>query len=216
MSKKETAKRYVLAAMGVLIMGIGVAATTRAELGVSPISSVANIMSIKIDAISLGNWLFLWNMLLLVGQMLILRKRFNPIQFLQVPISILFGSFTDIGVKLWNYVPIPNYAAQLIMVIGGMVILSIGITICVTANVIMNSGEAFVKAISDTTHKDFGMLKVVFDVCCVVMAVLLSLLFFGTIVGTREGTIILAVLTGFTVKLLSKFLAAPIEKFAKA
>ena len=46
------------------------------------------------------------------------------------------------------------------------------------ANVVMNSGEAFVKAVSDTVHKEFGSVKVVFDISCVIVAVVLSLIFF--------------------------------------
>ena len=37
----------------------------------------------------------------------------------------------------------------------------------VIANVIMNSGEALVKAISDKSHIEFGYVKVGFDVFCV-------------------------------------------------
>ena len=59
------------------------------------------------------------------------------------------------------------------------------------ANVVMNSGEAFVKAVSDTVHKEFGSVKVVFDISCVIVAVVLSLVFFDFhVMGTREGTII--------------------------
>lgn len=49
MSKKETAKRYVLFVISLFISALGVAFTKHGELGVSPISSVANVMSIKLD-----------------------------------------------------------------------------------------------------------------------------------------------------------------------
>lgn len=75
----------------------------------------------------------------------------------------------------------------------------------------MNSGEAFVKAISDTTNKNFGNIKIAFDISCVVLAIALSLLFFElTIVGTREGTIIAAILTGIIVKFFTKRLQTPL------
>ena len=58
----------------------------------------------------------------------------------------------------------------------------------------MNSGEAFVKPVSDTVHKEFGSVKVVFDISCVIVAVVLSLIFFDFhVMGAREGTIIAAV-----------------------
>ena len=81
------------------------------------------------------------------------------------------------------------------------------------ANVVMNSGEAFVKAVCDTVHKEFGSVKIVFDISCVIVAVALSLIFFDFhVMGTREGTIIAAVLTGFVVKFWNKLVRKPLEK----
>ena len=81
------------------------------------------------------------------------------------------------------------------------------------ANVVMNSGEAFVKAVSDEVHKEFGWVKIVFDISCVIVAVVLSLIFFDFhVMGTREGTIIAAVLTGFVVKFWNKLVRKPLEK----
>ena len=98
------------------------------------------------------------------------------------------------------------------MIVIGTVILGFGITLSIIANVIMNSGEAFVKALSDTIHKDFSIVKIFFDVGCVVAAVILSLIFFNfTIVGAREGTIISALCTGFVVRLFIKPLAGPLN-----
>ena len=53
--------RFVFFILGLFISGLGVALTKRGELGVSPVSSVANIMSIYIPKLSLGNWLIIWN-----------------------------------------------------------------------------------------------------------------------------------------------------------
>ena len=109
-------------------------------------------------------------------------------------------------------IPTPNYFTRMTMVLIGIIILGFGISLSVTANVILNSGEAFVKAISDTIHKEFGNVKIAFDVTCVILAVVLSLIFFDlSIVGTREGTIISALLTGFVVKIFLKIVKKPLE-----
>ena len=211
MDKKEIAKRYGLLVIGLFFAALGVALTKRGELGVSPISSVANVMSYQFSALTLGSWLILWNCVLILGQILLLRRKFQPIQFLQIPLSFLFGWFTDFGMWLVSFLPAQFYAARLGMVLLGTVVLGFGITLSVIADQIMNSGEAFVKAISDVTQKEFGSIKVGFDVACVVIALVLSLLFFeGSIVGTREGTIIAALCTGFVVKFFSRRLTAPL------
>ena len=192
---------------------MGVAITKKGELGVSPISSVANVMSEKFTFLTLGNWLIIWNCVLILGQILILRKKFQWIQLIQIPLSFLFGWFTDLGMWIFSFLKPSNYVFQLLMVLVGTVVLSFGIALSVIANVVMNSGEAFVKAISDTIHKEFGNVKVVFDISCVVAAVILSLIFFDLrIVGTREGTVISALLTGFVVKFWNRLVRCPVEK----
>ena len=216
MNKKELAKRYVLFIISLFFSALGVAVTKHAELGVSPISSVANVMSCKFTALTLGTWIIIWNCVLILGQIVILRKKFQPIQLLQILLSFLFGVFTDICMKLVVNIPVNSYPARLISVLVGTAILAFGISLSVIANVIMNSGEAFVKAISDTLDKNFGSVKVIFDVSCVASAVILSLILFDmNIVGTREGTVISALLTGFVVKFYNNHLTIPVSNILK-
>ena len=161
MSAKETVKRYVLFIISLFFAALGVAVTKRGELGVSPISSVANVMSSRFEGLTLGTWLILWNVVLILGQILLL--------------------------------------------------LGFGVSLSVIADVIMNSGEAFVKAVADRTGKNFGNVKIAFDVCCVAAAVALSLLLFGgRVVGTREGTVATALLTGLVVKFFVRRLSRPL------
>lgn len=212
MQLKEYIRRYMLFTISLFFCALGVAVTKKGELGVSPISSVANVMSIKFLQLSLGNWLIIWNCILILGQIILLRKNFQLIQLLQIPVSFLFGLFTDFGVWLFSFIEPNGYVSRLSLVIIGTVVLGFGISLSVIANVIMNSGEAFVKALSDTIKKDFGSIKVVFDVSCVILAILLSLFMLDMqIIGTREGTVISAICTGFVVKFFVKLLKEPME-----
>ena len=112
-----------------------------------------------------------------------------------------------------SFFQIDSYVLRIALVIIGTLVLGFGVALSVIANVVMNSGEAFVKALADTLHKNFGNLKVFFDISCVVAAVILSLIFFNMkIEGTREGTIIAALLTGVVVKFYLKFLNKPLDK----
>lgn len=95
MNKAEIAKRYILFIISLFFSAVGVAFTKCAELGVSPISSVANVLSCKFSFLSLGTWLIIWNCVLIIGQLVLLRKQFEWIQLLQLPLSFLFGWFTD-------------------------------------------------------------------------------------------------------------------------
>lgn len=210
---RDIIQRYLLFIIGLFFSAMGVAITKKGELGVSPISSVANVMSIRLPQLSLGYWLIIWNCALILGQILLLRQKFQWIQLLQVPLSFLFGWFTDFGVWLISFFTPTKYWMQICLVIAGTIVLGFGISLAVIANVILNSGEAFVKALSDTIHKEFGNVNVFFDVSCVGIAVLLSFLFFHKLVGTREGTIFAALCTGFVVKFFNRLLKKPLETF---
>lgn len=186
MTKNEIFKRYVLFIISLFFSALGVAVTKRGELGVSPVSSVANVLSCKYTSLSLGTWLIIWNCILILGQVLILKRNFKLFQLMQVPLSFLFGYFTDFGMWCASHIPVNSYPVRLIMVVLGVIILGFGISLSVIADVIMNSGEAFVKAIADSLHKNFGNVKIAFDISCVTFSIVLSLVFFDFPLSERE------------------------------
>ncbi len=214
MKKKELFLRYLILIIGLFFSAFGVALAKHAELGVTPISSVANVMSYRFRFLSMGNWLIIWNCALIAGQIIILRRNFRLIQLLQIPLSFLFGWFTDFGLRCVSIIPENTYIIRLVLVFAGIAVLAFGISLSVAAGVVMNSGEAFVKAVSDVSGRNFGNMKILFDICCVLASILLSLLFFSfRIIGTREGTVISAVLTGFAVKFFNKCIIGSLQTF---
>lgn len=113
-----------------------------------------------------------------------------------------------------SVIPADGYILRLLLVLISVPVLALGITLMLISNTVMNVGEAFVDVVSKALHKNFGNIKVVFDISCVTLSVLLSLLLFDlTVVGTREGTFIAAFGTGFVVKWMTKRLKAPIESW---
>lgn len=215
-SSGRMAVRIIVMLLGLFIAGVAVAITKRGDLGVSPVSSVANVLSLRFTSISFGSWLFIWNCLLILGQVLILSREFRLFQLLQIPLSFLFGWFTDIGMMLAAYLPNELYMHRVLWVLAGTLVLGFGTALTVSANVIMNSGEAFVKAISVKTGRQFGNVKTCFDICSVLLSVILSLALFSfRIVGTREGTVIAALLTGQTVRFFQARLREPLHRLFK-
>jgi len=209
-SKKELVKRYILFVISLYFSALGVGFGKHAALGLPPISSVANVLSFRFDALSIGTWLILWNCAMVVAQIFIMGKKFQLVQLVQIPMSVIFGTFTDFALWSVSFIPANSYIVRMILVLVGVAVLAFGITLSVIADVVMNAGDALVRAIAWRLDKNFGNVKVVFDVCCVSTAIILSLLFFGTVIGTREGTLISSIATGFVVKFLTKRLKAPV------
>lgn len=216
MRKRETVKRYILLTVALFFIGLGIAFTKHGDIGISPVSSVANVISSKYTFLSFGMWLTVTYAGLLFGQFLLLRRKFKPVYLLQLPMSFLTGYFTDFGLFIAGFFSNDSYISKILLVLLGSGILAFGIALSVCADVILNAGEAFVKALADTTNKRFGDTKVVFDICWVALAVILSLLFFhGKVVGVREGTVISALLVGTIVKLLQTRLEKPLTRLLK-
>jgi uncharacterized membrane protein YczE/cytidylate kinase len=143
---------------------------------------------------------------------LILRKNFKLEHVLQIPVSIAFGYFIDLSMKLLFFINPRNYAVQIIYLILGCLVLGIGVYMEVLANVVMLPGESFVRAVVLTWQTEFGTSKIVFDVSMTVIAGALSFVFFGKLQGVREGTIVAALLVGFIARTIGRMLSFLPEK----
>ena len=204
--------RYLYTIIGIFFVGLGIAIAKQGDLGISPVSSVANVISIQFPVLTIGTWVMLWNCVMLVIQILILRKDFKIIQLLQFPLSFLLGWFTDLNLLWVKHIPADYYVVQILFVICSSLVLATGIIFMLVSNTVMNVGDALVNVISLKLNKNYGTVKIVFDVTIVTLSVILSFLFFGKLMGTREGTIITACLTGTNVKILSKIIKKPLTK----
>ena len=214
--QKEKVYRYILAVISLFFIGMGVAFTKYGGIGVSTISSVANVVSLRFTFISFGSWIIISYFIMISIQVVLLGKKFPIFQLLQVPVSFLTGYFTDFNLLWLKEIPVNGYYLQLLLVVIGVVVLGFGICLGVIADVVMSPAEALVKVIADKTHKDFGTVKIAFDIFCVLLAVMLSVIFFnGKIAGVREGTLISAFFTGVVIKFFKSFLNKPLNEFFK-
>lgn len=191
----ELVKRYIFFFLGICLNAFGVALFTRSNLGTGPTSCIPYVISIK-SGLSFGTCTFLFNLLLLLIQILILRKNFPKYQFLQIPVTLLFSLLIDGAMKLTQFVNPDIYWIALFYNILGCIFRAIGVSCQVLADVVMLSTEAFVKAISDATKKEFSFVKLLFDIIMAAVAVALSFVLLGHLESVREGTLIIVLLVG--------------------
>ena len=216
MSLKEGIKRYFIFFIGLFLNGFGVAFTTKALLGASPIASIPYSLALIVPRFTLGNYVIAFNVLLVLLQWIILRSRANKAELaLQVVMVFVFGFFTDFSSNiLKNLVP-ENYAAKLVMLFIGCCILALAVFFELIGNVVMLPGNGFPKALAETMGKEYGPVRMWSDITMTVIAAILSLLFLKQLASVREGTIIAAFLVGNLVTLWNKVLAKPAESLRK-
>ena len=140
--------------LGILINSFGVAFITKAALGTSPISSLPYVLSLQFP-MTLGQFTFILNMVFILLEVILLKKDFHAIQYLQIAVNILFSFCIDISMSLLFFFEPANLVVQFTALIVGCTILALGISIEVAPDVLVVPGEGVVKAISQVSRRRF-------------------------------------------------------------
>jgi len=199
------AARYLVFVTGMFIMALGVGLSVKAGLGTTSISSIPLVLSFA-TSWTLGQIMIIVNAAFILIQLLLLRKKFPPIQFLQIPAALVFGWFCDLGLAIVSGINPANYVTRFFLTLGSSAIVGFGIFLEIKPNVVMLSGEGVVKAIATVTRREFGTLKIAFDCTLLMAAVCLSFIFLHRIEGVREGTVMAAFLVGTFARLFNRHL----------
>ncbi len=205
-------KRVVLLLLGMFLMAFGIAALVCAGVGTTPISTLPLVVSNIFDT-SLGMATFWVNVGFVVLQVLILRKHFRIYSLVQIPLVFLFGFFIDLCMGFVGVFFGELYWVNLALSVFANVFLALGILALLLSNISMMPGEGFVLAVSVVTEKDFGSLKIGFDVSMVCLSAVLGWTVLAGPVGIREGTLISALTVGWLVRRLSPFVRPAVMRF---
>ena len=208
--KTELIKRYIFLLAGLFVNGLGVSFITKAGLGTSPITSIPYTLSLGFTP-TVGMFTLVFNIFLVILQVILLRRNFQLQNLLQLPIIALFSFFIDLTMSLLGFMQPETYAMKVVSLIVGCLILGFGVFMEMAANVAMLPGEATVRAVSDVFSTDFGKTKIAFDSSMTIIAAILSFIMFKHLDGVREGTIVAAILVGFIARLFKKYIGG-IEK----
>ena len=204
-------KRILIFIAGLYCMGLGVALSVIASLGTSPISCFPYVVS-EILPVSVGTVTFIMNFIFLLAQIAILKKDFNPWQVLQLPALLVFSACIDWNIMMFSWLPIDTYLLQIVWMLAGCLILGTGIGLLLLADYVMMPADYLSRTIASVVvKKDFGKVKVAFDVTLVCIAAVTSLIFLHEIVGIREGSLIAAL----TVGIIARTVAAKLSFLLK-
>ena len=204
--------RLVLMMAGVAFVAFGIAVSRATDLGISAISCIPGVIHYA-SGLTLGTITFMFNVLLLLVQIALLRSRFNPLQLLSLLMLFVFSALIDFFVPIALCIPMPNYPIRLLFSILTCVFIAIGVWLQKKAALIMLPGDGIVQTICAVFHTNFGKTKVVFDTSLIVVGAVLSLVLMGGLYGVREGTVIAAVIVGFIIRAIDG-LFPHFEKFA--
>ena len=213
MNVKNQIKRYVLFLIGLFIASLGVAFSTKAGLGTSPVASVPYSVSLVNHTLTFGWWLNVLSLIQILVQVVLLRRRCKPVEIMvQTVLAFVYGYMTDFSCRLLSRIQPASYAEKFLLMLVGCIVLAFGIWIQYKGGVAMLPGEAMNRAISLTTGKRYENVKIFFDILYIVIAGLICFVFTGKLQGVREGSVIAAVLVGTLIKLYNRLLDHLVKK----
>lgn len=194
-------RRYTMFIIGLFIAAMGVALSTKANLGTSPVASVPYSVSLMSGLFSFGSWLNVWSVIQITVQIILLRRRCNPLEIvIQTILAFAYGYLTNFACYLIEGLQVEGYIWQFICMLAGCIVLGLGIWIQLKGNVAMLPGEAMNRAIATVTGKKYENIKIFFDVAYILVSAILGFCFLGGLKGVREGSIIAAILIGNIIK----------------
>ena len=200
---KKILKNYALLIFGLFIMSFGVALSVKSELGTTPISCIPNVLKYAIP-LSLGTITIIFNVLLIVIQVIILKNEFQRKQWMQLVVTIIFGYFIDFALYVLTPLEPTDYISQWILCIISCFIIALGVYIEVKSNAIVLPGEGVSLAVRHVSHIEFGKIKTAFDSSNFIIGGLLSLLLYGGFRGIGLGTIFAGIVVGYIVRFYRK------------
>ena len=89
---------------------MGVAFSTKAGLGTSPVASVPHSLSLVWAVFTLGGWLNLLSVLQIIVQVLLLRKKSKPVEtIIEIVFAFAYGYMTDLSCWLIKGIEVDTY-----------------------------------------------------------------------------------------------------------
>lgn len=213
-SKSQFIKRILVYLFGIYFTAVAIAISKMTPLGISPNSSLPNEISLILDA-NLGLITSIVFASFVLIQWILLGKNFKIINFIQVLLSIIYGVFVNSAVSLVNYIlpPCDTYILQLVYTLVSALILGAAIKVYMAPKLMALPAEGLAQAVSQRFNVPFPTAKNICDITIVTISIILSFIYFGTLYGIREGTIIHAVLVGRSVKWSNKLFGKQLDRF---
>lgn len=209
---KKAVKQAVSYCLGLLLLAFGVTFSIKSNLGVSPINSIPYVLSL-ITGLEQGVLTTSVFCVFILMQIILLRKDFKPINFLQIVFSSLFGYFVTFSNSIWTFEAPNSYLFKVVLLVISMCSVAVGLMFYLAADIVPMPAEGTMMAIQLKTGIEFSKIKIMFDTTMVIVAGILSLLYFKELQGVREGTLIAAIGIGKILGILRKKYQKTIEDF---
>lgn len=124
---------------------------------------------------------------------------------LQIPVAFMFGWLIDL-IKTFVTVDQSSFFMKALALALSIFFTAFGMVLMVNMNLVQNPPDGFVKISAEVSKKEFGNVKIIYDVCCVLISVGIGMIFLHQPFGMGIATLASALFVGRLVTILNKIL----------
>ena len=178
----------------VMINSLGVVLMLHSGSGISAISSVPYAFFEVFPAFSLGTWTYIFQGLLILTLM-ILHKKFVPSYLFSFVVGFAFSEMLNVH-KGWVDALSATIPERILYFIISYILLCVGIALSNRCGLPIIPTDLFPRELAAITKIRYSRIKVSFDVICLAVTGLMTVLILGYLDGLGVGTILAAFTMG--------------------
>ncbi|MCC5890849.1 MAG: hypothetical protein JJU01_09775 [Alkalibacterium sp.] len=161
----------------------------KAAVGVGAYDAFMQSLSL-LSGIQIGTISMFLNFLFILGQLIILKGKFEYHRLLQIPLSIFIGIMVNFFYyNLFATVQLNNYVVSMTAYILALVLAAFSVSMVMVLNLVTFPMESLCMALTKVVPLSFAVIRQVADILYVVVAVALTFAF-DLPPSVREGTVI--------------------------
>ena len=190
--------------VAVVINSFSVVLMLRSGAGISAISSVPYALSLVLPALSLGNWTYLFQGLL-IASLMVLRRRFVPAYLFSFVVGFAFSALLDLH-EPW-VAQLPDHLGwRGAYFVVSYLLICVGIALSNRCGLPIIPTDLFPRELAQITGVSYPKIKIGFDAACLLATAGLTLCCLGRLEGLGVGTVLAALTMGKVIGLIGAWL----------
>lgn len=210
--KKITLPSEIMFFIAIYLMALSVSMCASADFGVSMIVAPAYIISLKFPFLTFGQWEYVFQGVLFVA-FCVLMKKFRLAYLFSFLSVVVYGLVLDLFRAV---IPVFNPAVfapgtlplwiRILLFASGTLVTAFAVALFRQTYLYPQVYDFFVIGLTARYRLPFTKFKTIFDMSFLALGVILSLALFQGFRGIGVGTLITAVLNGFLISIIFKWL----------
>ena len=206
-------RRVLFYLIGQIVLATGLTLSTKVNLGVSPILSIAYCASV-ITGRAIGDTSLIVYIICIIAEIILharqdmqpeQRRKVFILDLLQLPLSLVFTRVMNLFAR---FIPTPSGTLflRIPLLILAIVCVGVGAAMTLDMRLIANPADGIVQVISDVSGMKLGLTKNIVDISCVILTAIASFTLAHRIIGIHVGTLLAMFGTGRVIAVFNRIM----------